>query len=97
MLAVPESVIVLVFWTVKIRSTVVPTATLPKLVVVEGVTLESALATPLASGVRRAKYVVPALRDATTLERVSPLAGDDVGAPTVKNDAPGQDGLEVSR
>ena len=109
MLAVPESVIVLVFWTVKIRSTAVPTATLPKLVVVEGVTLESALATPLASGeqvlsfpdvstaVRRAKYVVPALRDATTLERVSPLAGDDVGAPTVKNDAPGQDGLEVSR
>ena len=31
MLAVPERLVVLVFWTVKVRSTVVPTATLPKL------------------------------------------------------------------
>jgi hypothetical protein len=109
MLAVPESVIVLVFWTVKIRSTVVPTATLPKLVVVEGVTLKSALATPLAeaehalsfpdpsTAVTRAKYVVPALSDATTMDMVCPLAGDDVGEVTVKNDALGQAGLEVPR
>jgi len=106
---VPEKLVVLVFWTVKVRSTVVPTATLPKLVVVEGVTLKSALATPLAvaehvlsfpdvsTAVTRAKYVVPALRDDTTLDRVCPLAGDDVGEATVKNDALGQAGLDVPR
>ena len=100
---------VLVFWTVKVRSTVVLTATLPKLVVAEGVTLRSAFATPLAeaehalsfpdvsTAVTRAKYVVPALRDETTLDRVCPLAGDDVGEATVKNDALGQAGLEVPR
>jgi hypothetical protein len=100
---------VLVFWTVKVRSTVVPTATLPKLVVVEGVTLKSAVATPFAdaeqalsfpdasTAVTRAKYVVPALRDATTRDMVCPLVGDDVGEATVKNDALGQAGLEVPR
>jgi hypothetical protein len=41
--------------------------------------------------------VVPALRDATTLDRVCPLVGDDVGEVTVKNDALGQGGLEVPR
>ena len=51
----------------------------------------------MSTAVTRAKYVVPALRDATTLERVSPLAGDDVGEATVKNDALGQAGLEVPR
>ena len=85
MLAMSESVIVLVFWTVKVRSTVVPTATLPKPVVVVGgrdaeVRLgdaaslgEQVLSFPdVSTAVTRAKYVVPALRDATTLERVSP-------------------------
>jgi hypothetical protein len=106
---VPEILMVLVFWTVKVRSTVVLTATLPKLVVAEGVTLRSALATPLAdaehvlsfpdasTAVTRAKYVVPALRDETTLDKVWPLAGDGVGEATVKNDALGQAGLEVPR
>jgi hypothetical protein len=41
---------------------------------------EHALSFPDAStAVTRAKYVMPALRDATTLVRVYPLAGDDVG------------------
>jgi uncharacterized membrane protein len=109
MLAVPERLVVLVFWTVKVRSTVVPTATLPKLVLVVGVTLKSVLATPRASAeqvlsfpdvstaVMRATYSVSAVRDATTLDRVCPLAGDDVGEATVKNDALGQAGLEVPR
>src|SRR4030095_11445463 len=96
MLAVPERLVVLVFWTVKVRSTVVPIVTLPKLVVVEGVTLKSAVATPLAeaehalsfpdpsTAVTRAKYVVPALRDATTLDRVWSLVGGVVGEVTVE-------------
>jgi hypothetical protein len=109
MLAVPARLVLLIFWTVKVRSTEVLTGTLPKLVVVEGVTLKSALATPLAeaehalsfpdpsTAVTRAKYVVPALSDATTMDMVCPLAGDDVGEVTVKNDALGQAGLEVPR
>ena len=48
MLAVPEMLAPLVFWTVKVRSAVLPVATLPKFVVVEGVTLKSGWATPLA-------------------------------------------------
>jgi hypothetical protein len=88
---------------------VLPIATLPKVVLVEGVTMMSGWATPLAAAehwlsfpdastaVRRAKYVVPALRDVTTLDRVWPLGGDDDGVPTVKYDALGQAGLEVPR
>jgi hypothetical protein len=49
MLAVPEMLAPPVFWTVKVRSAVLPVATLPKFVVVEGVTLKSALAIPLAA------------------------------------------------
>ena len=81
MLAVPERLAVLVFCTVKVRSAVLPIATLPKLVVVEGVTLKSGWATPLAepehalsfpevsTAVTRAKYVVPAVRPDTRLDR----------------------------
>jgi hypothetical protein len=49
MLAVPEMLAPLVFCTVKVRSAVLPVATLPKFVVVEGVTLKSGWATPLAA------------------------------------------------
>ena len=109
MLAVPERVVELVFCTVKVRSTVFPTATLPKLVVVAGVTVKSGWATPLAepehalsfpdvsTAVTRAKYVAPALRDVTTLDRVCPLVGDVVDDATVKNDALGHVGVEVPR
>src|SRR4030095_6014645 len=104
MLAVPERLVVLVFWTVKVGPPVVPIVTLPKLVVVEGVTLKSAVATPLAeaehalsfpdpsTAVTRAKYVVPALRDATTLDRVWSLVGGDVGEGSVKNEVLGAGG-----
>jgi len=46
--AAPERLAPLVFCTVKVRSTVPPVVTLPKLVVVAGVTLKSGWATPLA-------------------------------------------------
>jgi hypothetical protein len=49
-LTLPETLVVLVFWTVKVRSTVLPVVMLPKLVVVVGVTLKSSWATPLADG-----------------------------------------------
>jgi hypothetical protein len=79
---VPERLVVLVFCTVKVWSAVLPTATLPKLVVVEGVTLRSGWATPLAepehalsfpelsTAVTRAKYVVPAASAVTRLDMV---------------------------
>ena len=72
----------LVFCTVKVRSAVLPIVTLPKLVVVEGVTLKSGWATPLAesehalsfpevsTAVTRAKYVVPAVSAVTRLDMV---------------------------
>ncbi len=47
-LAVTETLVLLVFWTVNVRSAVAPTATLPKLVVPDGVTVKSDVATPLA-------------------------------------------------
>ena|SRR6185436_16284582 len=109
MLAVPERLAVLVFCTVKVRSTVPPTATLPKLVVAEGVTPKSAWATPLAvaeqalslpeasTAVTRAKYGVPAASAVTRLDTVCPLAGADVGDATVKNEALGQAGADVPR
>jgi hypothetical protein len=99
----------LVFCTVKVRSTVPLTATLPKLVVAVGVTSRSPCATPLAelehalslpsksTAVRRAKYVVPALRAVTVAEAVSPDAGVAVGDDTVWNAAPGQVGGTVPR
>jgi hypothetical protein len=46
-LAPPAMLAALVFCTVNVRSTDVPVATVPKLVVVEGVTLKSGWATPL--------------------------------------------------
>ena len=49
MLAVPEMLAPLVFCTVKVRSAVLPVATLPKFVAVDGVTLKSGWATPLAA------------------------------------------------
>jgi hypothetical protein len=99
---------VLVFCTVKVRSTVLPIGTLPKLVV-EGVTRKSGWATPLAApehalslpelstAVTRAKYVVPGVSAVTRLDMVWPLAGALVGEGTVKNDALGQGGVEVAR
>src|SRR4030095_12386076 len=104
MLAVPEMLAPLVFWTVNVRSAVVADAILPKLVVAEGVTPKSGCATPLAepehalsfpeesTAVMRAKYVVPATRAVTPVETVCPLDGADVGDGTVKNDAPGHAG-----
>jgi len=109
MLAVAEMLEPLVFWTVKARSTELPMATLPKLVAVEGVTLKSGWATPLAdvlhalslpeasTAVTRAKYVLPALRAVTPVETVCPLDGADVGDATVKNDVLGQAGFDVAR
>jgi hypothetical protein len=47
-LAVPARFELLRFWTVKVRSTVVPRVMLPNAVVAEGVTSKSARATPLA-------------------------------------------------
>ena len=49
MLADPEMLASPLFCTVKVRSTVAPTATLPKLVEAAGVTSKSAWATPLAA------------------------------------------------
>ena len=109
MLAVPERLAVLVFCTVKVLSDVPPMATLPKLVVPEGVTLKSGWATPLAdpeqelslpevsTAVMRVTYVVPAVRAVTRLDTVCPLAGVDVGDATVKNEALGQAGVDVPR
>jgi len=109
MLAVPEILALLVFCTVKVRSTVPLTATLPKLVVVAGVTSKSGRATPLAelehtlsspllsTAVMRAKYVVPALRAVTRAEAVSPGAGVVVADDTGWNDPPGQVGSAVPR
>jgi hypothetical protein len=48
MLAVPDRLALPVFATVKVRSTVLPIATLPKVVVPDGVTLKSGSATPVA-------------------------------------------------
>jgi hypothetical protein len=88
---------------------VLPAATLPKVVVVEGVTLKSARATPLAAAehplslpalstaVTRAKYVVPAVRAVMPVETVCPLVGVGVGDVIVKNDALGQVGVDVAR
>ena len=109
MLAVPEMLAPLVFCTVKVRSTVLPVAMLPKFVVVAGVTLKSGCATPLAAALQalsfpalstaviRAKYVVPALRAVTPVATVRPVAGVVVPDGTVKNDPLGQVGLDVPR
>jgi hypothetical protein len=70
------------FCTVKTRSTVLLTATLPKVVVPVGVTVKSGCATPLAefehplslpalsTAVTRTKYVVPAVSDAMRVDIV---------------------------
>jgi hypothetical protein len=109
MLAVPARLVVIVFSTVNVWSAVPPIETLPKLVVLEGVTLKSGWATPLAdpehalsfpevsTAVTRAKYVVPAVSAVTSLDTLWPLVGLDVGDATVKNEALGQAGSEVAR
>jgi hypothetical protein len=109
MLAVPEMFAVLVFWTVKARSALVPVVTLPKFVVAVGVTVKSGCAIPLAvpehvlsfpevsTAVTRTKYVVPALRAVTPLEMICPVGGVVVDEGTVKNDALGQAGVDVPR
>jgi hypothetical protein len=108
-LAVPEILAPLVFCTVKVRSTVRLTVTLPKLVVPVGVTSKSAWATPLAevehalsppstsTALTRAKYVVPAPRAVTRAETVSPDPGAVVGDDTERNEPPGQLGTAVPR
>jgi hypothetical protein len=84
-------------------------ATLPKLVVPEGVTVTSDSATPLAdaehalslpelsTAVTRAKYLVPAVSAVTRLDTVCPLAGEDVGDATVWNEVLGQAGDDVPK
>jgi hypothetical protein len=108
-LAVPEMLAVLVFWTVKARSTVVPVVTVPKLVAVVGSTATSICATPLAAGEHelslplvstadtRTKYVVPAARLVTWLATDWPAAGVDVDDGTLRKAVPGQAGVEVAR
>jgi hypothetical protein len=49
-LTATDRLAVLVFWTVKVRSTEVLTATLPKVVAPVGATLKSGWAAPLADG-----------------------------------------------
>ena len=109
MLTVPEMLEPLVFCTVNVRSAVLPVAIEPKPVAVEGVTLKSAWATPVAAAlhvlslpelstaVTRAKYVVPALRPAIPVETVWPAAGVVVEDATVKNDPLGQAGADVAK
>ena len=104
-----EMLAVLVFCTVNAASAVLPAGMLPKLVVVVGVTLKSARATPLAeaehplslptrsTAVTVAMYVVPALRPTMRLLTMVPGAGADVGDETVWNDALGHAGSVVPR
>jgi flavin-dependent dehydrogenase len=94
---------------VKVRSTVLPTTMLPKLVAVVGATVTSIWATPLADGEHelslplvstadtRTKYVVPAARLVTWLATACPAAGVDVDDGTLKKEAPGQAGVDVAR
>jgi hypothetical protein len=108
-LADPDTVPLPVFCTVKVRSTGTLTATAPKAVEADGVTVKSAWATPLAAvehalslpltstAVTRAKYVVPAPRAVTLAETVSPDRGAVVDDDTVWNDPPGQVGGVVPR
>jgi hypothetical protein len=108
-LAAPERLALPVFCTVKVRSAVPPTAMLPKLVALTGVTAKSGWATPLAEGehplsfplasmaVTRAKYVVPALSAVTRVETTCPEVGLAVAEATVWNDPPGQLGAVVPR
>jgi xanthosine utilization system XapX-like protein len=103
-LADPVTLPGLVFCTVKLRSTVPPTAMVPKLVVVVGETVTSACATPLADAVHalslpalstaemRTKYVVPAVSPVMRAETVCPATGVSVGESTVWNVEPGQAG-----
>jgi hypothetical protein len=86
-LADPVMLAVLVFCTVKVRSTALLTVALPKLVVAEGVTPKSVWAAPLAepehalsfpapsTAVTRAKYVVPAPRSVMRAVTVCPAGG----------------------
>jgi hypothetical protein len=104
-----DKLAVLVFCTVKVRSTLSLTATLPKLVVPVGETVKSAWAAPLAeleqplslpelsTAVTRAKYVVPAPSPVTRVDTTCPALGADAGVATVWNEAPGQAGAEVPR
>jgi hypothetical protein len=94
-LADPDRLTPPVFCTVKVRSAVPPTGTVPKLVAVEGVTVKSGCATVLAAlehalslplvstAVTRAKYVVPPLSAVTRVVTVWPDAGLEVDEGTV--------------
>ena len=102
-LAPPAMVTELVFNTVKLRSTALPTATLPKLVAVVGVTLKSASATPLAAAehalslpelstaVTCATYVAPTVRPVRRVLTTSPTAGVGVGDGMATNVDAGHD------
>jgi hypothetical protein len=106
-LAVTDMLAELVFSTVKVRSTVPFTATLPKLVVPEGATVKSTRAAPLTEGEHalslpavstadtRTAYVVPMVREAMRVETVCPDVGELVGDDTVWNELPGQAGVVV--
>src|SRR5262249_34137335 len=100
--AVPVMLAPLVFCTTKARSSAAPVVTLPKLVAVGGGTAKSAWAAALgvaepalsfpeeSTGVRRAKYVVPADSPVTT---VPPAWGDVIA----RNGVPPQAGALVPR
>jgi hypothetical protein len=104
---VPEMAAVPVFCTVKLRSAVPLTGTLPKLVVVDGLTVRSAWATPLAdpehalsfpaasTAVIRATYVVPPERPVIWVETTWPVEGVAEVDETEWNDEPGQAGVAV--
>jgi hypothetical protein len=106
-LAAPASPAVPVFCTVKVRSTVLPVVTLPKLT--EGVTVKSGWATPLtevehalslplsSKAVTRTKYVAPALRPFARWLTDCPDAGADVGDDTLWYGVPGHAGTAAAR
>jgi hypothetical protein len=108
-LTVTEMPVVLVFCTVKVRSTVPLTATLPKFVLPVGDTVKSAWAAPLtdpvhplslpalSTAVTRAKYMVPAESPVIRVETVSPLPGVAVGEGTAWKEPLGQAGADAPR
>jgi hypothetical protein len=108
-LADPERLVLRTFWTVKLRSTVPLTATLPKVVVPVGVTVRSGWAAPLtvdehalwlpavSTAVTRTKYVAPVVSAVMVVETVDPFVGFEVGEATEWKDELGQVGVDVPR